>query len=72
MIIEQQDCTVGKSVYVKHPVLRADVSKAVKLSDDQLLILKEYLLTCCTNQVRPDDSAMIEILNMRGAPLVFQ
>lgn len=72
MIIEPQDCILaGKSLYVKHPIYRADVSKAVRLSDNQLLAIREYLVACFTDDVRPRDECILHLLNDAGLGVEF-
>lgn len=71
MIYDQQDCSGGKRLYVKHPFFKKDVFKSVCLSEEQVCLVKDYLDQCEADNIPPKDMRLIILLMERGNPVKF-
>ena len=71
MIYEQQNCSGGKRLYVKHPFYKNDVFKSVCLTEEQMCLVKDYLDECEQSGVSPKDLKIMLILIDGGKPLKF-
>lgn len=71
MIYDQQNCSDGKRLYVKHPFFKRDVFKSVRLSEEQICLVKDYLDECAASGKRPVDMRIIVLLMERGKPVKF-
>ena len=71
MIYDQQNCVEGKRLYVKHPFFKRDVFKSVRLSEEQICLIKDYLDNCELIGQPPTDMRIMILLMERGDPLKF-
>ena len=71
MIFEQQDCSGGKRLYVKHPDHPRDIFRLARLSEEQICCIKDYLDGCDTAKLVPSDVHIIALLAERQLPVTF-